>query len=274
MVRPGAKAGAPVQEDAGASLFAQGMRCGWGALPPWMVGGACSPWPPLTALPRLAAAGRRGGEHFPGVIRGGAVKPPEPALPHCLIDGPMSPAAGGQGWGETHGAALALSSSLLCSLLTLRQRQHWKMAQPGWPPQPPARGGHPPQFPSLPSAGLWGSPTGKRGAWQRAGAGTPCLCCPPSAVISPIQSGRWALPRGPCREEMRGSAKARPPHGSDLSPGLLLPQANLPLRPSPRVPSGASSGQPLPHRFCYKQSWFLVLVLGLFSFHSQLPLDI
>ena len=39
-------------------------------------------FPQATFLPCFAAAGRGGGEHFPGVIRGGAVTPPEPPLPH------------------------------------------------------------------------------------------------------------------------------------------------------------------------------------------------
>lgn len=112
------------------------------------------------------------------------MKPPEPALPHHRPTVPASSAAAGEGRGETHRAALAFSSSLLRSFLTLRQRQHWKMAQPGWPPSqpsPPTPGvGTHSGSPHLPSAGFWGSPTGKGGDWQRAGAGTPPhLCCSP-----------------------------------------------------------------------------------------------
>ncbi|KAM7082455.1 LOW QUALITY PROTEIN: high mobility group protein HMG-I/HMG-Y [Ciconia maguari] len=60
---------------------------------------------------------------------------------------------GGEGRGETHCAALAFSSSLLRSFLTLRQRQHWKMAPTRATPQPPRLGGEP--VPAPPSPQHW-----------------------------------------------------------------------------------------------------------------------
>lgn len=148
-------------------------------------GGVCSPWhPPPTTLPYLAAAGRGGGEHFPGVIRGGAVKPPQPALPHRpTVPRPRRP-------GERDGEKSTVPPWLFPPPSSTPSSSSdngstGKMAQPGWPPQPPTQGGwgveggHLPRFPILPSAGFWGSPAGKGGPWQRAGAGTPCLCCPP-----------------------------------------------------------------------------------------------
>lgn len=145
--------------------------------------------PPAT-LACLAAAGRGGGEHFPGVIRGGAVTPPEPALPHR----PTAPRRPGERDGE-------------------------RPTVPPWLPPPP-----PSSAPSSPSdngsTGKWPNPGGPRsprpgGApgpapppqprgsgqphWKGGGRGREPGLAPPTfaalhAVISPRQSGCWLPP--------------------------------------------------------------------------------
>lgn len=82
--------------------------------------------------------------------------PPEPALPHR----PTAPQRPGEGGGERPTVPPWLPPPPPPSsapLLTLRQRQHWKMAQPGRPPQPPPGGGTCPSSPS-PALGFRAAP--------------------------------------------------------------------------------------------------------------------
>lgn len=204
-------------------------------------GGGPQPSHALTALLCLSAAGRGGGEHFPGVIRGGAVNLPEPALPHRLtVPRPRQP---GERDGEKPTAPPWLfppPSSAPSSLSDNGSTGKWPNL--GGTRSPPAWGGGAPTL-ALPSAGFWGSPTAK-GVPGRARAGTPHLCCPPppspNAVISPIPSGcclsrpqHPALPQRPLQGRDGGSAES-PPNTSLLCSGLLRPRANPPrIAPSP-----------------------------------------
>lgn len=197
-VKAGARAAPPSRWCCCLSFPVRTARC---PASPQPGPGVSVPWAPPTALPRPAAAGR-GGEHFPGVIRGGAVNPDR----RYLIA--RRPAAPGTGTGANPPPA----SSSPRSLLTLRQRQHWK--RPLQPPRTPAR------LPPL--TGLWGSPTGKGGSWQGAGAGTPPLLLPPQcrALTHPRQE---LLPPsfapGPLQRGQRGET----PNTLDLCSGLLQP---------------------------------------------------
>lgn len=97
--------------------------------------------------------------------------------PTGATSSPTVPRPRGEGWAQTHPPQLLPPPAR--SLLPLRQRQHWKTA--------PAAPGTPTPAPPLP--GFWGSPTGKGGSWQGAGAGTPPFLLPPqcSALTHPKQ---------------------------------------------------------------------------------------
>lgn len=178
------------------------------------VGGCLQPLaPPPTTLPCLAAAGRGGGEHFPGIIRGGAVKPPELALPHCpTVPRPRRPGERDREKPTAPPWLFPPPSSAPSSPSDNGSTGKWP--NPGSPRSPlPREGGAP--APASPSPQRWvsGQPHWKRGAWQRAEAGTPGLCCPPApnAAISPIQSGCWLPPpsTGLCPGASAGKRQGR-----------------------------------------------------------------
>ncbi|XP_054660246.1 high mobility group protein HMG-I/HMG-Y isoform X2 [Grus americana] len=183
--------------------------------------------------PKKSVTGRGGGEHFPGVIRGGAVKPPEPALPHRpTVPRPQRP---GERDGEKPTAPPWLfppPSSAPSSPSDNGSTGKWP--DPGGPCSP-TPGGHPPRLPPLPSAGFH---------WQRGclaesrGWDPPTFAAPPpNAVISPIQSGCWLPPPpapGFAPEPLQGrdrGSRRDPPNALDLCSGLLLPWATPPVSP-------------------------------------------
>ena len=164
-------------------------------------GGVRSPQHPPTTLPRLAAAGRGGGEHFPGVIGGGAVKPPQPALPHR----PTVP----RPWrsGERDGQKPTAPPWLLPPPSSPSALENGP--DPGGPRSPlPGGGGAPTTAPPR-----WGSghPHRQRGCLAESRGSDPRLCSPPPpqcrdlihpkwVLVGPPQ--HWALPQCLCREEM------------------------------------------------------------------------
>ncbi|XP_049687697.1 high mobility group protein HMG-I/HMG-Y isoform X5 [Accipiter gentilis] len=166
--------------------------------------------------PKKSVTGRGGGEHFPGVIRGGAVKPPQPALPHRpTVPRPRRP-------GERDGEKPTVPPWLFPPPSSTPSSSSdngstGKSPNLGGPRSPPPgggggwRGGTRPSSPFSPALGFGAAPLAKGVPGKEPGLGPPAFAAPPKAVIPPIQSGCWlrppphqALPQGFCREEIGG----------------------------------------------------------------------
>ncbi|XP_075631953.1 high mobility group protein HMG-I/HMG-Y isoform X1 [Balearica regulorum gibbericeps] len=124
--------------------------------------------------PKKSVTGRGGGEHFPGVIRGGAVKPPEPALPHRpTVPRPQRP-------GERDGEKPTAPPWLFPPPSSAPSSPSHNGSTGKWPdpggPCSPAPGGAP--APAPPSPQRWVS-LAKGVPGREPGLGPPHLCCPP-----------------------------------------------------------------------------------------------
>ncbi|XP_056367476.1 high mobility group protein HMG-I/HMG-Y isoform X2 [Oenanthe melanoleuca] len=160
--------------------------------------------------PKKSVTGRGGGEHFPGVIRGGAVTPPEPALPHR----PTAPQRPGERGGERPTVPPWLPppppSSAPSSPSDNGSTGKWPNS--GGPHSPRPGGAPAPAPPPQPWAS--GQPHWKGGSRQRAGAGTPHLHCPPCSDLTPP---KWVLAVPPAAlgplqgRDGEGAVKVRPP---------------------------------------------------------------
>ncbi|XP_069628296.1 high mobility group protein HMG-I/HMG-Y isoform X2 [Haliaeetus albicilla] len=144
--------------------------------------------------PKKSVTGRGGGEHFPGVIRGGAVKPPQPALPHRpTVPRPRQP-------GERDGEKPTVPPWLFPPPSSTPSSSSdngstGKMAQPRWPPQPPNpggwRGGTRPGSPFSPVLGFGAAPLAKGVPGKEPGLGPPAFAAPPQG--SDLTHPKWVL---------------------------------------------------------------------------------